>query len=54
MGATDDLWASQITDDDLTEIITWKESCHPRPAWKDVSKQTDQDLLESMVPFVTT
>ena len=37
MGATSDLRASQIADDDLRKIITWKESCHSRPAWKDVS-----------------
>ena len=37
MGAANDLRASQIADDDLKKIITWKESCHSRPAWKDVS-----------------
>ena len=37
MGATNDLQASQIADDDLRKIIAWKESCHSRLAWKDVS-----------------
>ena len=37
MGAANDLRASQIADDDLRKIITWKESSHTRPAWKDVS-----------------
>ena len=37
MAATSDLRASQIADDDLRKIITWKESCHSCPAWKDVS-----------------
>ena len=37
MGATNDLRASQIADDDLRKIIAWKESRHSRPAWKDVS-----------------
>ena len=37
MGATNDLRASQIADDDSRNIIAWKESCHSRPAWKDVS-----------------
>ena len=36
MAATSDLRASQIADDDLRKIITWKESCHSCPAWKDV------------------
>ena len=36
MGATNDLRASQIADDDLRKIIAWKESCHSRPAWKDI------------------
>ena len=36
-GAINDLQASQIADDDLRKIITWKDSCHSRPAWKDVS-----------------
>jgi len=37
MGATSDLRASQIADDDLKKIIAWKESGHSLPAWKDVS-----------------
>ena len=37
MGVTNDLWASQIADDNLRKIITWKESCHSHLAWKDVS-----------------
>ena len=37
MGAANDLRASQIAGDDLRKIITWKEPCHSRPAWKDVS-----------------
>ena len=37
MVATNDQRASQIADEDLRKIIAWKESCHPRPPWKDVS-----------------
>ena len=37
MGATSDLWASQIANDDFKKIVAWKESGHSRPAWKDVS-----------------
>ena len=37
MGATNDLRASQMADDDLSKIIAWKESCHSRLAWKDVT-----------------
>ena len=37
MGAANDLRANQIADDDLRKIITWKESHHSRPEWKDVS-----------------
>ena len=39
IGATNDLRASQIADDHLRKIITWKESCHSHPAWKDVSNK---------------
>ena len=37
MGATNDLRASQIANDDLRKIVVGKESCHSCPAWKDVS-----------------
>ena len=37
MGAANDPRASQIANEDLRKIITWKESCQSRPAWKDVS-----------------
>ena len=37
MGAAIYLRASQIADDDLRKMITWKESCHSRLTWKDVS-----------------
>ena len=37
MGATNDLRAGQIADDDFRKIIAWQESCHSRPAWKDIS-----------------
>ena len=37
MGATNDLRAGQIADDDLWKIIAWKETCHSRLAWKDIS-----------------